>query len=160
MIHPHSSSARKTVFTAQIPTEPTIRIHAFAIALLLALAPFSDIEARPLDYHDVSGLEYADSPALSPDGDEVVYVRRHLDRQTVGDLGQIWLIDLDSGQQQPLTGRDGSFSSPAWSPDCTQIAFIGSDEDGDRQFHALWLDSGKIQHILAWFERYPGSGTN
>lgn len=124
-----------------------MKIHAFAVLLLLALAPLSAADARPLDYHDVFGLEYADSPAISPDGDHVVYVRRHMDSQTDRNLGQIWLIDLDSGQQQPLTDGDGSFSSPAWAPDGTRIAYVGNDGDGDSQLHVLWLDSGRVTEI-------------
>src|SRR6056297_2263984 len=124
-----------------------MKIHAFLLSLLFALASSTDAGARPLDYQDVFGLEYADSPALSPNGDQVAYVRRHMDSQTDRNLGQIWLIDLDAGQQQPLTGGDGSFSSPAWSPDGRRLAFIGNDGDGDSQLHVLWLDSGRMTEI-------------
>lgn len=124
-----------------------MRIHAFAVTCLLGLATFSNADARPLDYHDVFGLEYADSPAISPDGDQAVYVRRHMDSQSDRNLGQLWLIDLDSGQQQPLTGGDGSFSSPQWSPDGSRIAYIGQGGDGDSQLHVLWLASGRVTEI-------------
>ena len=99
-----------------------MKIQAFALSILFAFASFTHAGAKPLDYHDVFGLEYADSPAISPDGGQVVYVRRHMDSQTDRNLGQLWLIDLDSGRQQPLTDGDGSFSAPAWSPDGTRIA--------------------------------------
>lgn len=124
-----------------------MKIHALAVSFLLAVAPLADAEARPLDYHDVFGLEYADSPAVSPDGKSVVYVRRHMDIQTDRNLGQLWLIDLDTGRQQPLTAGDGSFGSPVWAPGGERIAFTGHDGDGDAQLHVLWLDSGRLAKI-------------
>ncbi|PKP92276.1 MAG: peptidase S9 family protein, partial [Alphaproteobacteria bacterium HGW-Alphaproteobacteria-15] len=113
--------------------------------LLLALAGMA--EARPLDYHDVFGLEYADAPAISPDGKQLVYVRRQMDGQTDRNIGQLWLIDLDSGQQQPLTDGSGNPGAALWSPDGSRIAFVGQDGDGERQLMVLWLDSGRISRI-------------
>ncbi|MFU8877957.1 MAG: S9 family peptidase, partial [Wenzhouxiangellaceae bacterium] len=113
-------------------------------------------QAKPLEYHDVFGLEYADSPAISPDGERVVYVRRHMDVMADRNLGQLWLIELDSGAQQPLTTGQGSFSSPTWSPDGTRIAFTGHAGDGDNQLHVLWLESGRVAKIT----RGPHSPSN
>lgn len=123
-----------------------MKIHAFLLALLFALAPLA-AAAKPLDYYDMFGLEYADAPAISPDGKRVVYVRHHMDTMTDHNLGQLWLIDLESGSQQPLTAGSGSYSSPVWSPDGTRIAFTGHDGDGDSQLQVLWLDSGRITRI-------------
>ncbi len=124
-----------------------IRSSAFFGLLVSALACLAIAEARPLDYQDVFGLEYADSPAISPDGKRLVYVRRHMDTMADRNLGQLWLIDLNSGSQQPLTVGKGSYSSPAWSPDGTRIAFIGHDGDGDNQLQVLWLEAGRITKI-------------
>ncbi|MGB0514761.1 MAG: TolB family protein, partial [Wenzhouxiangellaceae bacterium] len=120
-------------------------IRAVLTAVLFALT-FA-VHAKPLDYLDVFGLEYAESPAISPGGGQVVYVRRHMDTQSDRNLGQLWLIDLASGEQQPLTDGDGSYSSPAWAPDGRRIAFIGHDGDGDRQLQVMWLDSGRQTKI-------------
>jgi len=123
-------------------------------ALLFALTLTA--HAKPLEYLDVFGLEYAESPAISPDGEQVVYVRRHMDTQSDRNLGQLWLIDLDSGNQQPLTDGDGSYSSPVWAPDGERIAFIGHDGDGDRQLQVLWLESGRQVKIT----RGPNAPSN
>jgi len=117
------------------------------IFVTLALACTFGVQAKPLDYHDVFGLEYADAPAISPDGGRVVYVRRHMNVMTDRNLGQLWLIDLETGRQQPLTDGDGSFAAPVWSPDGTRLAFTGHDGDGDNQLHIFWLDSGRVAKI-------------
>ena len=124
-----------------------MRIHAFVLSLLFILAPFTGVNAKPLDYRDVFGLEYADSPAISPDGERLVYVRHHMDSQSDRNLGQLWLIDLNSGEQQPLTGGEGSFGNPVWAPDGERIAFTGHDGDGDSQLHVMWLESGRVARI-------------
>jgi len=122
-------------------------IRNLALVLMTGLLAAPDAEARTLDYHDVFGLEYADAPAISPDGERVVYVRRHMDSQSDRNLGQLWLIELDSGRQQPLTAGEGSFGSPRWAPDGERIAYIGHDGDGDSQLHVMWLDSGRVARI-------------
>ncbi|NCO20045.1 MAG: S9 family peptidase, partial [Gammaproteobacteria bacterium] len=124
-----------------------MRAHSVSLVLVLVLVSVFNAEAKPVDYHDVFGLEYADTPAISPNGERVVYVRHHMDAMADRNLGQLWLIELDSGSQQPLTSGDGSFASPAWSPDGTRIAFTGHDGDGDKQLYVLWLESGRVAKI-------------
>ncbi len=112
------------------------------LAALLLTAAGGLAANEPLTAHDIFGLEYADAPALSPDGERTVYVRRTLDAMTDRNRGQLWLIDAEDGQQ-PLTPADGQAGSPAWSPDGTRVAYIGHTGDGETQLHVLWLDSGR-----------------
>lgn len=67
------------------------------------------------------------APAWSPDGSTIAYVA------TVAfdgiARGELWLMDADGGNPRQLmtllSARDQEVQSPAWSPDGTQVAFVG-----------------------------------
>ena len=58
-------------------------------------------------------------PALSPDGQHIVYVA------TLEGKTQLWLRHLDAGGGQPLNGTEAAFH-PFWSPDSRFIGFFAS----------------------------------
>jgi Tol biopolymer transport system component/DNA-binding winged helix-turn-helix (wHTH) protein len=66
------------------------------------------------------------SPAVSPDGAEVAFIRGGHFQQ------QIWLLSLDGSQPRKLSGEEGDFfGSLAWSPDGSKLAFTrGRDSYG------------------------------
>ena len=61
-------------------------------------------------------------PDVSPDGKTVVFVASRSD----GTIG-LYTVLIDSGQVRPLTIPATSGTQPTWSPDGTQVAFVGRD---------------------------------
>ncbi len=118
-------------------------VAALVGVLAVGLLATSAAANNPLTVDDIFGLEYADAPRLSPDGERIVYVRRTLDAMSDRNRGQLWIIDADGDDHQPLTSSKGHAASPAWSPDGSRIAYVGHDGSGDSQLHVLWLDSGR-----------------
>ncbi|MGA1487678.1 MAG: prolyl oligopeptidase family serine peptidase [Planctomycetota bacterium] len=104
------------------------RLPIVAALLLLAL-PLPGQESGPplarpaLSPLDVFELEVADDPRISPDGRSIVYVRRSFDLETDRSRGHLWIIDVESGRHRPLL-REGTGSSPRWSPDSGRVAFL------------------------------------
>ena len=74
---------------------------------------------------------FLSAPAWSPDGSRLAYAA---DRDGNSD---IWLMDLDGGNQVNLTQDEAKDHSPAWSPDGSKLVFFDSEED-DRGVSA-WL---------------------
>ena len=66
-------------------------------------------------------------PAWHPDGMALVFERR----------GQVWRIDLNTGQEQQLTFAGSNFN-PHWSPDGSRIAY-DSNHESPRGANVLWL---------------------
>ncbi|WP_417460031.1 prolyl oligopeptidase family serine peptidase [Kordiimonas sp.] len=91
---------------------------------------------------DVFELEYADNPAVSPDGKSVLYVRRSNDIMTDGTRSNIWIAAADGSDHRPLLSGTKSYRSPVWSPNGKRIAYL-SNEHGKTQLYVRWMDTGQ-----------------
>jgi TolB protein len=70
------------------------------------------------DVRRLTGSEYSDDPAFSPDGRRIAYERGY----------GIWVMDADGGRQHEVRSGAGAEAAyyPAWSPDGRRIAFSTS----------------------------------
>jgi acylaminoacyl-peptidase len=95
---------------------------------------------------DVFDLEQATDPQMSPDGRRVIYVRKYSDVFTDRRYSNLWIIDVDGGQNRPLTTGHHGDAAPRWSPDGTRVAYT-SDREGTPQIYVRWLDSGQTARL-------------
>lgn len=91
---------------------------------------------------DVFELEYASSPAVSPDGKWIVYVRRSNDIMTDSTRSNLWIVSSDGADHRPLLSGTHAYYSPAWSPDGKRLAYL-SNEEGKTQLFVRWMDTGQ-----------------
>ena len=75
-------------------------------------------DGTPSQLTDIRGLD----PSWSPDGRQIAF----------STFSQIYVMDADGSNQQPLTGSSVWKFGPSWSPDGRQIAFYSYREDKDR----------------------------
>ncbi len=99
-------------------------------------------ESGPLRVEDIFELEIAADPQISPDGEQIVYVRQRADIMTDRRFSNLWIVGADGSGHRPLTTGSFTDRSPRWSPDGTRLAFI-SNRGGTTQIHARWMDSGE-----------------
>ncbi len=129
--------------------------------LLLAMSFGTQAQAednpRLFSPDDVFELEWADGPQISPDGKQVLYLRRSNDIMTDRTRSHVWLSDLEGSKHEPLLAEDGSYSSPRWSPDGTRIAYLKSDK-GRSALYMHYLSSGR-DALLNSFEERPNGLT-
>ena len=95
---------------------------------------------------DVFSLEWVDDPQISPDGKQVVYVRRGMDIMTDKRISRLWIINTDGTEHYKLTSQDVNESKPRWSPDGTRIAFTSSTDNGSELF-VYWKSTAKIARL-------------
>jgi len=111
----------KPVNVKSLPEPPEVQIWSI---------PFSGGEPIPLG----KGV----SPAISPNSDYVVFVRK----------GQLWKVKIDGSEKpEKLFSLQGKNGSPVWSPDGSKIAFVSSRKDHsyigvytDNNTPIIWID--------------------
>jgi dipeptidyl aminopeptidase/acylaminoacyl peptidase len=88
------------------------------------------------------------SVRVSSDGTKVLYTVRQAvmieDRSEY--VNQIFLTNIDGSNTIPLTQGDKNNSSPRWSPDGSQVAFI-SNRDGKNNLYLISLRGGDADKI-------------
>jgi dipeptidyl aminopeptidase/acylaminoacyl peptidase len=120
------------------------------LAALPASAQDTAEEAKPavaaaskkFEAMDVFELEYAASPAVSPDGKWLVYVRRSNDIMTDSTRSNLWIVSSDGADHRPLLSGTHAYYSPSWSPDGKRLAYL-SNEEGKTQLFVRWMDTGQ-----------------
>lgn len=102
-----------------------MRTHAILSAAFLSFAADPAFAAgRPLELKDYYKLETAGSPAISPDGRHVAFVRTYIVESENRRQSEIWLAAVDgSAPPRRLTSPAFSSSAPRFSPDGKLLAF-------------------------------------
>ena len=96
------------------------------------------------------------NPSFSPYGLSVAYSRKSLDPQLWSPGRQLWVMDIESGDDQPLTDQvDFHHTSFAWHPDGDQLAFVRYNQAKLSDPPEIWLinknGSGSLRLIINGF---------
>ena len=89
------------------------------ITSLVASAQKKDMSI--IDYLNIPSVQ---SPAVSPKGDQYLFVLAESNWKENKQVGHIWRGDIKTGSTLKLTTGESGESSPKWSPDGNLIAFI------------------------------------
>jgi len=128
---------------------------ALLLAALAAPAAAPAPNGQRLTAEDEFNLELATAPQISADGRRIVYVRNFSDIMADRRRSNLWIVHQDGSEHRPLSTGNVSDTSPRWSPDGTQIAYV-SDRDGTPQIYRMWVDSGQVAKLTSL--EYPPSG--
>jgi dipeptidyl aminopeptidase/acylaminoacyl peptidase len=82
-------------------------------------------DRRVLEATDLFQLRFLHSVALSPDGSQVAYTVMQPDRETNRNHFSLWLVPADGGEARLVVEGEPQDPAPNWSPDGTQLAFVG-----------------------------------
>lgn len=119
-----------------------------AITLLLSFPSISaeKVESKRVNYDDIFNLEYAASPQVSPNGEYVIYERRSMDIMKDGTRINLWQVNIDGSEHEPVFSGKANYRMPRFSPDGKRLAYLSSHE-GDNQLYIVWLESGKTARV-------------
>lgn len=96
---------------------------------------------RQLVREDLLKLQFISSPELAPCGEQVAFVKTHIDEKTMEYRSNIFVQSTSGGNMRQFTFGGKNETSPRYSPDCAKLAFV-SDRSGDRQIWVLDLEYG------------------
>ena len=84
-----------------------------------------------LDYEQVA------DPQISPDGAQVVYTRRYVNKMEDRWDAALWIMNADGSRNRFLAKG----ASPRWSPDGTRLAFLNDGEPSGTQLFVRFMEA-------------------
>jgi dipeptidyl aminopeptidase/acylaminoacyl peptidase len=97
-------------------------------------------------FEEIISIRSVGGPVISPDGRSIAFGVRTTDWKNNRYDSEIWLARDGEEPFQLTRTKDGSSSSPQWSPDGKWIAFL-ADRGGKRQIYLIRPDGGEAQKI-------------
>ncbi|GAB2839450.1 S9 family peptidase [Ferruginibacter profundus] len=105
---------------------------------------------KKLEIADYAKFVNVSDPQISPDGKSIVIVVSRPDYVQNRFNAELVLVDVASGKKRVLTQDRFAVSSPRWSPNGEQLAFIartGQGRDITNQIYLLSLQGGEAKQI-------------
>ncbi len=132
----------------------------FALACAAALAgPAARVAAqeKPSDTLFTVGhyldLEAVADPQISPDGSQIIYTRRWVNKLEDRFETALWIMNADGSRNRFLTKG----SSALWSPDGSRIAYLNDGEPKGTQIFVRWMDAEGATSQVTRVSDAPGS---
>ena len=127
----------------------TVRFNrAGAVLWSVVFAASAWAQPRALGFVDAISLPTVQDPQLSPDGQQLVFVLDAPDWKANRRVGHLHRIDVDGTDLVQLTFGERGESSPRWSPDGTQVAFLARREgDEHNQIYLLHMGGGEARRL-------------
>ena len=114
-----------------------------AVTLLLVLAPTAPLAAQEkksdtlFTVEKYLNLEQVADPQISPDGTQIIYTRRFVNRLEDRFDAALWIVNADGTKNRFLAKGAGA----RWSLDGTRIAYLDTGDPRGTQLFVRWMDA-------------------
>jgi dipeptidyl aminopeptidase/acylaminoacyl peptidase len=110
------------------------------------IATVSAIRDKRMTIEDALAVKQIGAPQFSPDGKRIAYTISEWDKEENRRVSHIWLVSYDGGPTTKLTTGEKGETSPQWSPDGSNIAFL-ADRDKGIQVWVIPVDGGEADKL-------------
>ncbi|HYT72676.1 MAG TPA: S9 family peptidase [Gemmatimonadales bacterium] len=112
-------------------------VLASLLVLPISLAAQETMSDTLLTVNHYLDLEQASDPQIAPDGSQIVYTRRWVNKIEDKWESALWIMSADGSKHRFLVkGSDAH-----WSPDGTRIAYLADGEPQGTQVFVRWMDA-------------------
>ncbi|HZF37991.1 MAG TPA: hypothetical protein VE715_04150, partial [Blastocatellia bacterium] len=118
---------------------------ALSLGEIDAVSAFGD---KRMTVEDALAVRQIGAPQFSPDGKRIAYTISEWDKEENRRVSHIWLVSSDGGPTAKLTTGDKGETSPQWSPDGANIAFL-ADRDKGIQVWVIPVDGGEADRLTS-----------
>ena len=138
----------KSALKVSISFSAALRIAVFAFAALLVVCSEATRAGNlhGITFDDLISVGRIGSFEVSPDGRWVAFEVTRFDKEANSSNIDIFLVPVAGGAPSAFVRSAGDDSSPTWSPDGKQLAFV-SDRDGTSQIWVIPIDGGEAKRI-------------
>lgn len=120
----------------------------FCFNFLLLAIPGSAAAKRAFTIEDFYRIRGIDNLHVSADGKTVLFTLRTDDLAKAKRIEHIWMMDAGGKNARQFTFGEKGESSPIFSPDGRQIAFISS-RDGDENLYVIPASGGEARQLTS-----------
>ncbi|QCX00446.1 S9 family peptidase [Aggregatimonas sangjinii] len=121
-----------------------MRNSVFIMLLLSSIIWAFGQNKTNLELIDIFNMEFVSDPQISPDGNQIVYVRNFKDVMTDKNLSNIWVINSDGSNNKPITTGNQNDFYPRWSHDGQKIIFKSNRQDERMKLYVMWMDTKEM----------------
>lgn len=102
---------------------------------------------RPIALEDLFRFRLAGDAQMAPDGRRIVFTVKRVDAEKNKYFTSLWMADTETAESRPFTADGHSDTSPRWSPDGRQIAFLSDRNKPGTQIFLIPADGGEARAL-------------
>src|SRR6185436_9727913 len=132
---------------------PRLRLSVTLLAVATATLGAQEKKADTLLTVDkYLDFEQVGEPRVSPDGSQIIYARRWVNKLEDKFESSLWIMNIDGSKNRFLANGSGA----VWSPDGTRIAFLTEGKPSGTQIHVRWMDAEGATSQITTLSDAPG----
>jgi dipeptidyl aminopeptidase/acylaminoacyl peptidase len=108
-------------------------------------------DKRTMNAEDLYRFQIISGARLAPDGENIVFSVQRVDQKTEKKYSNLWMVNVADETLTRFTYGDHNESSPKWSPDSSQIAFLSNrgDKEKPAQIYLISMQGGEARPLTS-----------